>query len=73
MGLSGYPGMMGPKGEPVSTTLSLSHKKSILAFCFSLSLSTRLLSFLDEHQGGTARLAPTLQTSSITSNGDIWK
>lgn len=39
MGLSGYPGMMGPKGEPVSTTLSLSHKKSILAFCFSPSFS----------------------------------
>lgn len=71
MGLRGYPGMMGPKGEAVSTPF--------LYFCLiflsspSFSSGKSLLSFLDEHQGGTARPAPTIQTSSITSNGDIWK
>lgn len=67
MGLRGYPGMMGPKGEAVSSTTYWPF------FLSSYSLGTKLLSFLEEHLGDTARPAPTIQTSSITSNGDIWK
>lgn len=69
MGLRGYPGMMGPKGEAVSKDPCM-----FLFFnSFQIFLDTCLLSFFDEHKEDTAWPAPTIQISSITSNGDIWK
>lgn len=76
MGLRGYPGMMGPKGEAVSKDPCMFLFSNSFPFFVMLSpvfLDTQLFSFLDEHQGVTAWPAPTIQISSITSNGDIWK